>query len=226
MRLRGSEDARRSLRRLFDLGLIGESDIEAALALDGEDSIFLESVRLAESTHLHIRVADTTALPREALLAGGASLDRELSGFVKFRLPGGVNAIFSESVSSESAQTSSGAEPYLDHIGLDIREETDRSRGVFSAIADQANKEGIPVVAQGEDGSGVACCHVEVSEKRWLFPNEGSRYGGKPIEVVYGSLKLNDSEYGSDLRPLGPAGDAEAESEDGSRCRAAPSCCD
>jgi len=49
----------------------------------------------AETIHLHVKLADTDRLSIAALEAAGGILDHGRSGFVKYRMPGRVNAIFS-----------------------------------------------------------------------------------------------------------------------------------
>ena len=44
----------------------------------------------------------------------------------------------------------------------------------------------------------VRCCHVQVTEKRWLFPVAA---GARPIELAFGPLEQNSAGSGCDLRP-------------------------
>ena len=137
------------------MGFLTQPEIDVVLRLDSIESLLSAAVRVSESLHLQIRVLETSNLPRERLLATGALLDRELPGFVKFRLPGEINAIFSQKPTEEGDPFPCGFSSYLDHVGLDIREESASTRDVFEAIAGRAEAEDLAVISQGEGGSGV-----------------------------------------------------------------------
>ena len=161
------------------------------------------ALRHAETIHLHVKVDDTGALPRAALEAGGARWDHGEEGFVKFRFPDGVNAIFSHiPISRDDLREPAGARrprPFLDHVGLDLREVTRASRAAFARIPEVAMARGWAWVNQGGQGAGVRCCHVEVEEKHWLFAAPGL-----PIEIAFGPLVRRDGPPGCDLRPADP----------------------
>ena len=162
-------------------------------------------LELAETVHLHVKVGRTEALPQSRLEAAGAILDHAREGFVKYRLPGAVNAIFSHiPVAAEdlgAAATPQRARPFLDHVGIDVRTIDTSSRAAFDALPGAALVRGWAHVAQGGQGRPVRCCHVEVGEKHWLYlPGAAAR----PVEVALGPLRRNDSGYGCDLRPADP----------------------
>jgi hypothetical protein len=160
----------------------------------------------AETIHLHIKLDDTDRLACAALEAAGGVLDHGRSGFVKYRMPGRVNAIFSHiPVSSEDLRECDAnrrARPFLDHIGIDVRAVDDASRAAFDALPEAACRKGWAHVAQGGAGRLVRCCHTVVDEKHWLFP---PGKGLRPIEVAFGPLRDGGGPSGCDLRPSDPA---------------------
>lgn len=159
----------------------------------------------AQTLHLQVKVGDTGGLARAAFEAAGGVLDHAHAGFVKYRLPGGINAIFSHiPVSADDlgeCAESRRARPFLDHIGIDMREVDAESRAAFDALPRTASARGWAHVAQGEPGRAVRCCHVEVAEKHWLYPTAD---GARPIEIAFGPLRRNEGAVGCDLRPADP----------------------
>jgi hypothetical protein len=180
----------------WELGLVRGVIAEAALA---------ECVERAETIHLHVKVADTGRLARAGFEAGGGALDYAREGFVKYRLPGGINAIFSHiPVSADDLRESAAGRParaFLDHIGIDLREVDAQSRAAFDALPRIASLRGWAHVAQGAAGRAVRCCHVEVAEKHWMYP---SGDGARPIEIAFGPLRRSEGASGCDLRPADP----------------------
>lgn len=159
----------------------------------------------AETLHLHVKVADTGPLARAGFEAAGGVLDYARDGFVKYRMPGGINAIFSH-IPIAADDLRDGAanrrpRPFLDHIGIDLREVDAESRAAFDALPRTASARGWAHVAQGEPGRSVRCCHVEVAEKHWLYP---SGDGARPIEIAFGPLRRSEGASGCDLRPADP----------------------
>ncbi|MDQ6685358.1 MAG: hypothetical protein M3Z16_09530, partial [Pseudomonadota bacterium] len=165
-------------------------------------------VALAETVHLHIKVDDTEALPRAQLAAAGAELDHAKPGFVKFRLPGAVNAIFSHIRVAQDdladASVPGRSRPFLDHIGIDLRDESAAVRQVFAQLPAKAATLGWSVASQG-GAQPVYCCHVEVAAKRWLYPPALEGAARVPLEFAYGALKVDPEKSGCDLRPADPS---------------------
>ena len=158
----------------------------------------------AETLHLHVKVADTGGLSRAAFEAVGGLLDYARDGFVKYRMPGGINAIFSHiPIAADDLRDCGGnrPRPFLDHIGIDVRHVDAESRAAFDALPRTALERGWAHVAQGEPGRAVHCCHVEVAGKHWLYP---SGDGTRPIEIAFGPLRRSDGASGCDLRPADP----------------------
>jgi hypothetical protein len=94
--------------------------------------------------------------------------------------------------------------PFLDDIGIDLREETVTLRSAFDAFPVVADVEKIPHASQGGPGKPVHCGHVEVAEKHWLYPPDVEGHPGIPLEFAYGPLKVNPDTSGCDLRPADP----------------------
>ena len=199
-RFRNVETAE-SLRGLGLLGLLSAAEVMQLTSL-ADDPGLDACLAQAETLHVHVKVEDTGALPATDLAAAGATLDHGREGFVKYRLPGGLNAIFSHvPVSDDDLAEPASARrrrPFLDHIGVDMRSTEAASRSAFESVPGLAAARRWRTVSQGGAGGPVRCCHVEVLEKLWLFP---SAPGARPIELAFGPLRQNESGYGCDLRP-------------------------
>jgi hypothetical protein len=159
----------------------------------------------AETIHLHIKLDDTGRLPCAPLEGAGGVLDHGKRGFVKYRMPGRVNAIFSHiAISADDLRESEAnrrARPLLDHIGIDVRTLDAGARAAFDAIPRAAHAKGWASIAQGGDGRVVRCCHTVVDEKQWLF---AANRALRPIEVALGPLRDGGVISGCDLRPSHP----------------------
>jgi len=197
-----------SLAKLRELGLLNPHEFDVVAGFGTPGSRFRKSVELAETLHLHIKVEDTNQLPINAFFKAGAELDHQKNGFVKYRFPGAINAIFSHIKVSQDelleTPETRRPRPFLDHLGIDLRDETPEVRAEFEALPKVAQEEGFPVASQGGPGRPVYCCHVEVSEKHWLYPPEASGHPAIPLEFAYGPLKVNPDKSGCDLRPADP----------------------
>jgi len=163
-------------------------------------------VERAETIHLHIKLDDTARLPAGALEAAGGVRDHGKHGFVKYRMPGRVNAIFSHiAVSADDLRECDAnrkPRPFLDHIGIDVRRVDAHSRASFDAVPGLAVARGWGHIAQGGEGRLVRCCHTVVDAKHWLFP---PAKGMRPIEVAFGPLRDGCGASGCDLRPSDPS---------------------
>ena len=205
---------RESLQALESLGMLTVAE-GAQLRQLIDDPALDACLARAETLHVHVKVDDTQALAVEALAAAGAVLDHRREGFVKYRLHGRVNAIFSHIAVSEDDLVESASSrrprPFLDHVGIDVRSTDDASRAAFDALPAIAAARQWRWVPQGGDAGPVRCCHVEVSRKHWLFPA-----GARPIEIACGPLRENSAGSGCDLRP------AQATTAQPPRCAARP----
>lgn len=207
-------DAQAATGLLLDLSLIDACEQKRCLDLFDLQGPFAEAMGVSESLHIHIKVDDTKELGGQAnvvdrLMAAGCTLDYSKEGFEKYCFPGGVNLIFSSIVVSqdELAETceTRRKRPFVDHFGIDMRSETDTVKAVFDAVPRGASKLGWEEVPQGEEGHGVHCCHVEVSEKHWVFPASDAPAPQIPLEFAFGRLKVNDESGGCDIRPMSPS---------------------
>jgi alkylhydroperoxidase/carboxymuconolactone decarboxylase family protein len=208
MKLRNNDEAISSLKALGESGLLNGYEIEVVNRLGVPDAPLDEAVGLAETLHLHIKVDDTHQLPINQFFEAGARLDHQKDGFVKYRFPGAINAIFSHIKVSQDELLETEANrrprPFLDHIGIDLRDETVEVRKTFDALPAAAETLNWALASQGGPDRPVYCCHVEVAEKHWLYPpDEGERHG-VPLEFAYGALKVNPDKMGCDLRPANP----------------------
>lgn len=209
MTLNDSSAAEGTLETLLRNGLLKDHEIAVIRDFGRPGSRFHDALQLAETLHLHIKVNDTHQLPVNAFFKAGAELDHQKDGFVKYRFPGAINAIFSHIKVSQDELLETEAtrrpRPFLDHIGIDLRQETPEVRAVFDALPAMAVADGVPHASQGGPGKPVYCCHVEVSEKHWLYPNRAGEYPAIPLEFAYGPLKVNPDKSGCDLRPADPS---------------------
>jgi len=176
---------------------------------------FADALTRAESLHVHIKVDVVSELRLDEIASTGGRLEYQKEGFVKFCFPDGLNVIFSSIPVSQDelieGPVARRGRPFVDHFGIDLREENDEVKRVFDAIPCTAKKLGWGHVAQGESGQGVHCCHVEVQAKHWVYPLSENGAPPIPLEFAYGQLKINDQSGGCDLRPMDPAQQGAAE---------------
>ncbi len=207
------EAARTQIDNLCRWGLASTCERNAAERLFDAAFPFATQMRHAESIHIHVKVDDTESLPRGEIEAAGGVIDHQKQGFVKFRFPGGVNLIFSSiPVSQDELAETDGSRrprPFIDHIGIDLREQGGEVQTAFDTIPGIASAQSWGHVAQGTPERGVHCCHVEVSAKHWVYPAacSGSTI---PLEFAFGPLKMNATSGGCDLRPMDPVKAAAA----------------
>ena len=190
------------------LALLDDGAAAEVLAVFDGASPFRDALDAAQCMHAHIKVDDTATLPRTRLLAHGAAIDNEKEGYVKFAYPSGMNLIFS---SIKVAQDELGetpaqrrARPFLDHFGIDLRDEAAAVRSAFDRIPAIADLHGYPRASQGQPGKAVFCCHVSVAEKHWVYPTRASKRL-VPVEIAFGPLVINGKASGCDLRPSDPS---------------------
>jgi len=133
------------------LGLATPCEASAAESLFALSFPFSKQLAAAQSIHVHVKVDDTAELPRTSLEADGAQLDYEKEGFVKFKLDGGVNLIFSsipvaqdELVESECSRR---PRPFVDHFGIDLRDEAEDTKATFDAIVCAAQTAGFSLLS-------------------------------------------------------------------------------
>jgi len=193
---------------LHQEGLLNPTELRTVQSMFEPGYEFASALQMADSIHLHIRVDDTEALPKDAMLAQGARFDHGQPGYVKYCFPDGLNAIFSSIPVAQDnvAETEDNRRPrpHLDHLGIDLRRENDLVKTSFDRIPVRADALGWGHIPQGGKGRPVYCCHIEVAAKHWVYPPEGGKARGVPLEFAFGPLKSNGAKAGCDLRPSAP----------------------
>lgn len=190
------------------LGLVSGAEDAEVRSLLGPMSPFPDAMREASSVHLHVKVADTAALPDGRIRARGSEPTCCADGYVKYPFPGGVNVIFSSIPVAEDDLLAGAASPsgaVLDHKGIDLRRGTTAARAVFDAVPSVAAGRGWRHRPQGGNGTPVYCCHTEVAAKHWVYPNVDGSGQSRPIEFALGDLVIHEAAMGCDLRPIDPA---------------------
>jgi hypothetical protein len=200
------------LTTLQRCGLLAADETRGVEWLLSERSPFAAAVDCAETLHVHIKVDDVATLPVGAFLDAGARLDHRRDGYVKFCFPDGINAIFSHiRIAQEEALHDDNVRrprPFLDHVGVDLRGESDSVRAVFEDVVRIGAGFGWSHASQGGDRP-VFCCHVSVARKHWLYPSCGA-LAGTPVEFAWGALTIHSGKAGCDLRPAPPGTEAVA----------------
>jgi hypothetical protein len=208
-----SELWRYTLQQFQGLGLLSAADVEEALSLLEPSFPFFASMRMAESVHVHVKVDNVDDLPTSSILALGTKAENERPGYIKYPFPGGINLIFSSIPVAEEDQLDEprAPKPFVDHYGIDLRQETGVVRALFEDTTALARRAGWPWKSQGGAGRAVFCCHSMVAEKYWVYPPpEGSRWT-HPLEFAYGPLQISQEMNGCDLRPIDPRHPSAAE---------------
>lgn len=203
-----------TLEFFSELGLVSGSEVAEVLALFQPDFPFRDAVLAAESIHVHVKVASVNTLPHDRILARNAAPTSCTEGYIKYPFPGGINMIFSSiPISEEDMLEDEPAPgmPVMDHKGIDLRQVTPQVQSLFDAVPDAAEARGWRHVGQGGGGAPVYCCHTEVEEKHWVFPDLDGAGQRRPIEFAIGELVLHDAKMGCDLRPIDPAHPRAAE---------------
>ena len=189
------------------LGLLSKGEPEQVLSVLDEDFEFAEAIRFSESVHVHVEVDSVKDLPDGDIQRNGvSSITRyDEPDMVKYSYPGGINIIFSAfTISQEDLIEGAAArpKPFVDHLGVDLRDESAATRVVFDAIPRRAAEVGWRHVHQA---APLYCCYTACGEKHWVYPAETARGGLRPIEFAFGSLRKFDSNMGCDYRPIDPA---------------------
>lgn len=194
---------RARLQHARDLGVLSHEECEAVLAMLEPTFPFAEALSLAESVHLHVRVDDLAAI--RDTLSGLGSAENEKTGYVKLRSPDAVHLIISSIDVAEDDRVPALARrprPHLDHVGIDVRDDSPPSRACFDAIPERARASSWRHAHQGGAGEAVFCCHTSVAEKHWAYPPSCAKVQ-TIVEIAFGPLRIGDG-MGCDLRPLDP----------------------
>jgi len=218
-----STGVRHTLQFFADIHWLAEHDVSRVAWLFDARFPFRRQLDLADSLHVHIKVADTARLPEAAILNAGGCCENRQPGYVKYAFAPGVNFIFSSVPVAEDDRLPGAAavtEPFLDHAGVDLRRETVAVRREFDAVAEVAERNGWRSLAQGGADRAVYCCHTQVNEKRWVYPPADLSAWTRPLEFAFGPLVVHANSMGCDLRPMDPGRSRAQESPQ----RAAPCC--
>ena len=198
------------------LGLLKAEEVEEVKNTMLPCHAFADAVRLAETMHLNIKVEDIHCIPADFLAERQAREENAKEGYTKWVFPGGVNVILSAiNISQDDLfEAKSGAtrsRPFLDHVGIDLREEKQEVRNLFDAIPYLATRQGWAYASQGAPGKPVFCCHIQVAAKHWAYPRNTKTGVSIPLEFAYGPLVINQHSSGCDLRPADPKNIPEGE---------------
>ncbi|HEY4243276.1 MAG TPA: arsenosugar biosynthesis-associated peroxidase-like protein [Kofleriaceae bacterium] len=192
------------LGKFLDLGVIQAAEIDEVMALFSPSFPWAASMGAADSVHVHLRVDDVARLPHDRIVAMGTHAENAKDGYIKYPFAGGINVILSSiDVAEDDWIPGPGrARPYLDHIGVDLRDESPATKAIFDETPVIAKQAGWRTKPQGGNGTPVYCCHVEVGAKHWVYaPTPGAAC----IELAFGALIINGDSMGCDLRPIDPA---------------------
>src|SRR5689334_21569988 len=120
-----------AVTRATDAGLCPPDAPRLVAELFDADFPFHDGVVRASSLHIHIKCADVDDLDRAGLAAIGAEVERTSTGYVKYHLPENANLIFSSFPVAEDdlvADDPADAGPYVDHLGVDLRDDSTPAR--------------------------------------------------------------------------------------------------
>src|SRR5690242_16364634 len=118
--------------------LLSRREPDQVLALIGSGYDLAEAVAAAQSLHLHIKVDDLDDLPHAELAERGELERWKAPGYVKYRLPGNINVIFSSFPVAQDDLIRGAVtlpRPFVDHYGVDMRREDALTRNRFDAIS-------------------------------------------------------------------------------------------
>ncbi|WP_117208631.1 hypothetical protein [Allorhizocola rhizosphaerae] len=169
--------------------------------------VFADALSIAESIHVQIKCDDVTALPVAKIAAQGVTSQRTMKNFHKFSFPGGLGVIFTSGPIAEEDLIPGAVTrdlPFVDHLGIDLREDSEHSRAIYDALPGKGTAAGWRHVRQGGPNEPVRGCSCEVPEKSWLYPPDGPDGFGRPIEFAFGELEVVAEDNGCDYRPIDP----------------------
>jgi hypothetical protein len=191
------------LRSALDLGLLSETERKELLFALTPEFPYADALKMTESVHAHVKVADTALLPDERLRALGYRPENGRPGYIKYATDAKINLIFSSipiAVDDGIPGAVTLAKPFMDHMGIDMRDESAPSKAMFDSIPGRAEELGWREATQH---GPVHCCHTEVTAKHWVYPPEGAGWR-RPVEFAFGTLKVFTEMMGCDLRPIDP----------------------
>ncbi|MFE7135253.1 hypothetical protein ACFVIM_30785 [Streptomyces sp. NPDC057638] len=186
------------------LGLIDARERTEILSLLDSGFAFASAIQHSDSVHAHVKVEDVDALPHQELTALGHRPENAEPGYIKYATDAGVHFIFSSIPVAQDDSIPGAvtlATPFLDHVGVDMRDESDTTRRVYDAVVDRAGELGWREVTQA---GPVHCCHTQVQGKHWVYPPDDWPGWRRPIEFAFGGLSVFEETMGCDLRPIDP----------------------
>jgi len=196
------------LRFFVDRGYLSTDEAGLVSNMFAPGFIFADTLSIAESVHVQVKVHDTAVLPHDEFLASGVTETREMTNFRKYKYPNGLAVIFTSGPIAEEDLVPgavSRALPSVDHFGIDLREDSPAIRSIYAAIPTRAVAAGWRHVRQGGPQAPVRGCQCEVPEKSWVSPPDGPDGRGRPIEFAFGELEIMTGDVGCDYRPIDPA---------------------
>lgn len=195
------------LGRAGAAGLLGDTEAAEILSMLEPGFPFAQTLEYTDSLHAHIKVDDVDSLPHDYLTGLGYRSENAAPGYVKYATGAGINLIFSSIPIAEDDSIPGAVtlpKPFLDHVGIDMRDESAATHAEFDAIPGYAAALGWREVPQGGP-EPVHCCHTQVKAKHWVYPPSGWTGWRRPIEFAYGTLVIFDEIMGCSLRPIDPA---------------------
>lgn len=190
------------------LNLISALEHEEILSVLVSDFPYAEALGFTDSVHAHIKVSDVDTLPHASLAELGYLPENPEHGYIKYTTGSSINLIFSSIPISQDDQIPGAVgpeRPFMDHVGIDMRNESPATLAMFDAIPGRAAALGWQEAPQGGGGRAVHCCHTQVKAKHWVYPPACWKGWRRPIEFAFGTLVVFDQKMGCDLRPIDPA---------------------
>jgi hypothetical protein len=185
---------------LYEQQLLSNEEWKYANEVSEAGFPFARQLEIADSVHYHIHVEDVLGLPHELLKRHNGTVANQAEGYIKYAFDGGINLIFSHIPVAQKEKTiHKNHEAYLDHIGIDIRSDDKPAYIAFQQIPLVSAQHDFLFTRQGDGKEAVKCCHMQVNEKYWVYPNEKLNY-----EFAFGPLIIHEGGFGIDLRPANP----------------------
>jgi hypothetical protein len=197
-------DIQHDLSLFTERGVLADHEAAQVLEVAGGAFPFARTLNNAESIHVHVNADVVMDLPDESQLLKAC---REVVGGErerKFCFASGLNVVLSIDPTAQDEFITGAvtqSKPYVDHLGVDLREQSSETQAIFHAIPAMAAQAGWRHVYQG---GPVRCCHAEMGPKHWVYPPEGVTGTRRPIEFAFGELKASDAYLGCDYRPIDP----------------------
>ncbi|MEV6907083.1 hypothetical protein [Amycolatopsis sp. NPDC051071] len=198
---------RDTLDVFVDHKLLSSNEADLVVALLEPTFPFAEALSIADSVHVQVKIDDLGVLPHGDIVRSGVTSQRKTPGFQKYGYANGLAVIFTSGPIAEDDLVPGAVTrptPFVDHLGIDLREESPQSAGIYAALGERATDSGWRTVRQGGPDSPVRGCYCEVSEKRWVYPPTGTDEKYRPIEFAFGELQVFGEDVGCDYRPIDP----------------------